>query len=253
MTIFLPTRVTFEYKGEIFDNTEFHEGVFLKGGCAREALMAYMAGDRDITIRPRDLDMWVPDWMEEEEDRGEWYWENEKNVWEWYWEDLNECPLIGNFYWSEDSRFYWADDSMAYWDHRLEPYGVASRILRNKVDVNINKVLLGRDGIYAHEDAVKGILNEEVKRDCPLKAPKRAIRAYLMALRYNYSINHYMTYLPMEPHSYYLVAMKKANELGIMSDWVELLKYFKVWVYYKEALKIYGHQEEDIPLIVVED
>lgn len=240
--IFLSCNVTFLYNNISFTNKEIHDQVFLKGGCAREALMAYMAGDRDITICPRDLDMWVPDWLEEE--NGDWNWEKEEDIWVWDWEPLNDCPLISKFYISEDSR--------SYVDDEQEPYGVASMLLEKPVDVNLNKVLVGRNGIYAHEDAVKGILNQEVKRDCPLKPPKRAIRAYLMALRYNYSVDHSLTYLPCEPHSYYLVAMKKANELGILCEWIEMLQHYKVWAHYKDSLKIYGQQEEDIPLIVVE-
>lgn len=241
--IYLPCNIKFTYKNISFFNKEMNKNIFLKGGCAREALMAYMTGDRNPHIYPRDLDMWVPDWFEDE--NGDWDWEKEEERWVWDWEELNECPLMRKFYLFEDSR--------GYEDGGLEPYGVASTLLENRVDVNLNKVLVGQNGLYAHEDAVKGILNREVKRDCPLKAPKRAIRAYLMALRYNYSVDHSLTYLPWEPHSYYLVAMKKANQLGILHEWIELLLNFKVWVYYKEALKIYGQQEEDIPLIVVEE
>ena len=223
-TIFLPCNVTFLYNNISFTNKEMHHQVFLKGGCAREALMAYMAGDRDITICPRDLDMWVPDWFEDED--GEWDWEEEEDVWIWDWEPLNECPLISYFYLWEDSR--------GYEDNGEEPYGVATNLLTKPVDLNINKVLVGRDGIYAHADAVKGIVNEEVKRDCPLRPGKRAIRAYLMALRYGYTVHNIA--LPEEEHSYYLVAMQKANQLGIVWEWVQLLQHFGVWAYYKNAL-----------------
>jgi len=204
MVIFIPSRVSFEYKGDTFKNTEFNDEVFLKGGSAREALMAYMGGDLNPTVIPRDLDIWVPEWLRYEEG----YWVTDDDF-EWDWSPLNSCPVIKHWV-REDSRYYESDSCES-------PLEVARELLSLLTDINLNKVVIGKEGIYAHVDAIKGVVSKSIWRDSKEKPGKRAIRAHFMAVRYGYEVID-GTYLPNE-HTYYGAVRGKAVELGILDKW----------------------------------
>lgn len=89
--------------------------------------------------------------------------------------------------------------------------------LLQDVDVNINKVLLAREGIYYHIDAYIGIKKKVIWRDSKSKAGKRAIRAHFFALRYGYTVADQSFIDPY--HNYLDTSFYKASQLGLYEEW----------------------------------
>ena len=138
---------------------------------------AMKALGQDIKIKVRDLDLWINN----SDDSSE----------------LKHLYLQG-----EDARIFYNDSIESLMESR---------------DVNINKVLLGREGVYIHIDAYIGIRKKVIWRDCQLKAVKRAIRAHFFALRYGYKVIDGSFIDPY--HDYMDCVFRKSMELNLLDKW----------------------------------
>ena len=202
------------WKGQSIDlSKELPPGNFLKGGVAREALMAYARGEEKIIIEPRDIDLWigtgggiVDEWIDEGED----------------WRDILDWVGV--------------DTPVEEW---------ASTLLSMKqVDVDINLALVGAEGLYFHVDALKAVRAGVVSRVDNYLPDKRGIRAHFFALRYNMvAVN---SPLPLK-HPYLEVTRLKAQQLGIEKQWEEYLSSQDRWSWEEEGV------EEEIEVIIVDD
>ena len=206
-------KVTILWKGEVFRAEDLPAGNFLKGGVAREALMAHARGDLEVEISPRDLDLWVgmgggvvEDWIEEGED----------------WRDL--IPYVGNL--------------------PQEDWGEFLLEMR-AVDVDINMALISNEGLLYHEEALQAIKAGEVRRVDDHLPDKRGIRAHFFAMRYN--LIAIDAPLPQE-HQYLSAVTDKALELGLAQEWAEYLSSQRRWRWEEQL-----DQDDEIEVILVEE
>ncbi len=101
--------------------------------------------------------------------------------------------------------------------------GVEETLIANllsDVDVSINSVLLGKEGLYVANSAIEDLLNRRVTVIDKRKEAKCSIRAHFFALRYNLRCDEV---LPLE-HHYYETTAFKGFQLGILQEWDEWLE-----------------------------
>lgn len=92
--------------------------------------------------------------------------------------------------------------------------------LLNDVDVDINRCLLGREGLYIHKDAIEAFKNKKIKVTEKRKKEKASLRAHLFALRYGFETE---AYLPDVDFYYHKVTAYKAAQLGLLWEWKNYL------------------------------
>lgn len=174
--------ISFSFKyNGLIINNESCGTSFIKGGVAREWAMKALG--QPIEIKVRDLDLWIE-------------------------RDDTTSTLSHLYHQGEDGRqFSKHKDNITH--------------LLNNRDVNINRVLLGKKGVYIDIDAYIGIKRKLIWRDCHKKAGKRAIRAHFFAMRYGYKVIDGSFIDPS--HSYIFDAFKKALQLNLLDKWKDYL------------------------------
>lgn len=199
-------------RNKTFSNSLLGETSFFTGGAAREVAFHYLANNEmpDL-VRVRDIDVLLGGVTPELEGLLDESYVDYREVYNYINEETPQ-------------------DSCSIAEQAMQVM---------QVDVNINQCLLGKHFLWISSALIEGWLKKEVSLTWDSNG-KEAIRAHFFAFRYGFATK---ANLPLVD-SYYLVAERKAEQLGLSLEWE---------AYLADKPKVKPEEDEEIQVELVLD